>query len=200
MAKEARMAGLVEAAVAEFLEVGYEAASMERIARRAGVTKGGLYHHFSGKDALFLFANQALAEPVTRLLSDAQRAPSPSEGLGRYIERTLGFWAKRPRQMEFFLLTMTKLGQLPQARQAYALAYRETLGVLTGLYRRGLEVGELSGLTAEEVALGLVAALDGALGMMLVDPKRTASSMAASLRRLFVEGYRGRRMVGPKRR
>jgi AcrR family transcriptional regulator len=194
------MAALVEAAVAEFLEAGYQGASMERIARRAGVTKGGLYHHFPGKDALFLYANQALAEPIARLLSDAQRAPSPSEGLGRYIERTLGFWAKRPRQMEFSLLTMTKLGQLPQARQAYALAYRETLGVLTLLYRRGLEVGELSGLTAEESALGLVAALDGALGMMLVDPKRTASTLAASLRGLFVERFQVRRKLGLQRR
>ena len=41
-----RKAGIVEAALAEFLDKGYENSSMDSIARRAGLSKGGLYHHF----------------------------------------------------------------------------------------------------------------------------------------------------------
>ncbi|MBB3036742.1 TetR/AcrR family transcriptional regulator [Hoyosella altamirensis] len=36
-----------------FAERGYAHVSLNEIATAAGVTKGGLYHHFSGKDALF---------------------------------------------------------------------------------------------------------------------------------------------------
>jgi AcrR family transcriptional regulator len=36
-----------------FLEAGYEGARLREVARRAGVTTGSLYHHFSGKDELF---------------------------------------------------------------------------------------------------------------------------------------------------
>lgn len=36
-----------------FVEDGYEGASMDRIAREAGVSKGTLYNYFANKDALF---------------------------------------------------------------------------------------------------------------------------------------------------
>jgi AcrR family transcriptional regulator len=45
---------IVRAALDEFAEVGYEAASMGRIARAAGVTRSVLYDHFPSKHALFV--------------------------------------------------------------------------------------------------------------------------------------------------
>jgi TetR/AcrR family transcriptional repressor of mexJK operon len=44
---------IVAAAAGVFLENGYGAASMDEIARRAGVSKATVYAHFKGKDALF---------------------------------------------------------------------------------------------------------------------------------------------------
>ena len=46
------MAALVTAAAAEFADVGYEAATMSAIARRAGAPIGSLYQFFSNKEAL----------------------------------------------------------------------------------------------------------------------------------------------------
>ncbi len=45
---------IVSAALAEFAERGYEAASVGRIATAAGVTRTVLYDHFSSKHALFV--------------------------------------------------------------------------------------------------------------------------------------------------
>lgn len=45
--------GLVRAAHALFTEHGYAATSTEQLVSRAGVTRGALYHHFDGKQALF---------------------------------------------------------------------------------------------------------------------------------------------------
>jgi TetR/AcrR family transcriptional regulator, mexJK operon transcriptional repressor len=45
---------LREAAVAVFLESGYDGATMEEIARAAGITKRTLYARFPGKRAVFL--------------------------------------------------------------------------------------------------------------------------------------------------
>jgi len=42
-----------EAAYELFLEQGYSAASMRRIAERAGLALGGIYNHFSGKEEIF---------------------------------------------------------------------------------------------------------------------------------------------------
>lgn len=44
---------LVAIARERFAEQGYAATAMDDIVQRAGVAKGALYHHFSGKDALF---------------------------------------------------------------------------------------------------------------------------------------------------
>ncbi|QVK20778.1 TetR/AcrR family transcriptional regulator [Mycoplasmatota bacterium] len=45
---------LVEAAMAEFVERGYEKASTISIVKRAGISKGLLFHHFGNKEKLFI--------------------------------------------------------------------------------------------------------------------------------------------------
>lgn len=44
---------LVDIALEQFTEHGYAATSLDTIVSKARVTKGALYHHFSGKQALF---------------------------------------------------------------------------------------------------------------------------------------------------
>ena len=44
---------ILEAGRKEFLEYGYEGASLRRIAREASVTTGAIYGYFPGKEALF---------------------------------------------------------------------------------------------------------------------------------------------------
>lgn len=44
---------ILEAARSEFLEKGYQGASLREIAKRAGVTTGALYGYFAGKSKLF---------------------------------------------------------------------------------------------------------------------------------------------------
>lgn len=48
-----KRAAIIEAAVAEFRQSGYEATSMDRIAASAGVSKRTVYNHFPSKDLLF---------------------------------------------------------------------------------------------------------------------------------------------------
>ena len=49
-----RINTIIEAAINEFVEKDYENTSMESIAMRAGLTKGGLYYHFKSKDDIKL--------------------------------------------------------------------------------------------------------------------------------------------------
>ena len=47
-----KRAAILEGAIAEFLALGFDGASMDRIAARAGVSKQTIYTHFSSKDGL----------------------------------------------------------------------------------------------------------------------------------------------------
>ncbi len=44
---------IFKSAIEIFLEVGYQEASMRKIAARAGITAGAIYKHFSGKEEMF---------------------------------------------------------------------------------------------------------------------------------------------------
>lgn len=46
------MAAILQAAACLFMEKGYHSASMQDVAKAAGLTKGGLYHHFPSKEAI----------------------------------------------------------------------------------------------------------------------------------------------------
>ncbi len=46
-------AAVLEAAYELFLEQGYAATSMRQIAARSGLALGGIYNHFTGKEAIF---------------------------------------------------------------------------------------------------------------------------------------------------
>ncbi len=46
-------AQLVAVATRLFAERGYDGTAIEAVIARSGVSRGGLYHHFAGKDALF---------------------------------------------------------------------------------------------------------------------------------------------------
>lgn len=67
----AKQRAILAAATATFLEIGYDAASMDRIAQRAGVSKITIYKHFASKEALFseiaLRKCDHILEPLHRL-------------------------------------------------------------------------------------------------------------------------------------
>ncbi|MGN6721129.1 MAG: TetR/AcrR family transcriptional regulator [Marmoricola sp.] len=60
---------LVDIASEQFTEHGYAATSLDTIVSKARVTKGALYHHFSGKQALF----EAVFEKIEADAANAMR-------------------------------------------------------------------------------------------------------------------------------
>lgn len=77
---EATRDALVDSAVALFTERGYAGTSLDEIAARSRVTKGALYHHFTGKQALFQAAFDAVETGVKeRVLASVSAGGSPWE-------------------------------------------------------------------------------------------------------------------------
>jgi AcrR family transcriptional regulator len=82
---------LVDSAVELFTKRGYAATSLDEVAKRARVTKGALYHHFSGKQALFEAAFDAVESRVMTRLAEIVVGPGdPWEramnGIQQYIK------------------------------------------------------------------------------------------------------------------
>ncbi|PZW46731.1 TetR family transcriptional regulator [Humitalea rosea] len=131
---------VLEAANVVFNAGGPEA-SLEAVARQAGVGIGTLYRHFPTRQALFEAVYrrevQNLAELAEQLLADRSAALSPVEALRRWMRSNVAFIA-------------TKKGMSAALTQA-ALAPPELMAnsvdrltqALGGLMARAIEAGEI---------------------------------------------------------
>jgi AcrR family transcriptional regulator len=85
---------LISVARELFTERGYAATSIEEIIQRAGVARGALYHHFSGKDALFRAVYDAVqADAVSGVMAAALAMQEPwaavRAGLSAFLDACL---------------------------------------------------------------------------------------------------------------
>lgn len=88
---------LVEVAEQLFTEHGYTATSLDAIVAGADVTKGALYHHFSGKQAVFEAAFEQVEQRATAGITEA------TEGHGDP-------WAKAQAGLRAFLTAVQEPG------------------------------------------------------------------------------------------
>jgi AcrR family transcriptional regulator len=72
---ESTREALVDSAVELFTKRGYAGTSLDEVARRARVTKGALYHHFTGKQALFEAAFDSVETKAMRRLDEIVSGP-----------------------------------------------------------------------------------------------------------------------------
>jgi AcrR family transcriptional regulator len=91
---EATRGELVAAARQLFTERGYAGTSIEDIVERAGVARGALYHHFSGKDALFaavyeLVQAEVAAAVVAAALAEDDPGQAVHTGLSAFLDACL---------------------------------------------------------------------------------------------------------------
>jgi len=54
LSKEKRRKQIKEIALKLFVDKGYSKITMEEIVQAVGISKGGMYHHFSNKEEIFL--------------------------------------------------------------------------------------------------------------------------------------------------
>ena len=100
--KTASHARVLEAARKEFLEYGYENASMRRIGARADMTAAGLYRHCRDKEDLF----RELVGPAVRRIDEwLDTAPAETVSLDNMM-RSLVY----PRMEQYRLLLMSARG------------------------------------------------------------------------------------------
>jgi AcrR family transcriptional regulator len=78
----ATRAHLIEVATHLFAEHGYDGTSIEAVLADSGVSRGSLYHHFAGKEALFLAVMEEVGARVGQQGEDVMRdAPDPIAAL-----------------------------------------------------------------------------------------------------------------------
>ncbi len=184
--RDKRIADIINAAVWEFVEKGYETASMESISERAGLTKGGLYHYFSGKDDVLLAANASYMEPVYNFMLQARRKKSPCTGLRFYIRSYLKHWASHQREITFTLLSLTKMLTRTDLWPSIELYTEQMIAFYQSLLEQGVSQGELRPHDTRGRALAMMASLDGITAYMIM-ARLSAQRCAVHLEHVFID-------------
>ena len=186
--KEKRIDDIVNAAVEEFLEKGYDGTSMDAIARRAGISKGGLYHHFDSKEQILFVANEKLSGPVYGFMEAARQNPDAVEGLRAYITSYVHHWDSHQKELNFFFLTMTKALACRDMWPVFTGYFdRGLCGFLSELFERGIREGHLRPHDAGAAATALLSALDGVLIYLVTNPALTPDEVIRRFEETFIK-------------
>ena len=135
---------ILEAAFRVFGTRGVHQATLDDVARAAGITKGTIYLYFPSKAALF---SAMLKARVNTLLPpmeapDGRPAPNTRRQFLSLAQRLYRFF----QSPAFLAMYRTMVGEAPQFPEAAALLYRE--GILPAnrrlaeVIRRGISAGE----------------------------------------------------------
>ncbi|MFZ2174398.1 MAG: TetR family transcriptional regulator [Rhodococcus sp. (in: high G+C Gram-positive bacteria)] len=156
---EATRNALVAAARRLFVEKGYHATSTEEIVIAAEVgTRGALYHHFEGKQALFRAVFELVEED---LLSAAPRPAESTDALTLLREGLIGFLhaSVTPEVQRIILIDGPAVLGWQEWR---ALEERYGLGTIRSLLELAMSAGSLRKQPIDALAHILLAAIDEA--------------------------------------
>jgi AcrR family transcriptional regulator len=162
---------ILDVAQDAFARYGYDATGVAEICRRAGVTKGGFYHHFPSKQDVFLEMLERWLEGLDRQL-EAMRA-----GGGTVPEELQAMTAMVPvvfqeagGRLPLFLEFLTKAGHSPVVWQATVAPFRRYHAFFADMIRGGVKEGSLGDVAPDVASNLLLAFAVGLLALGLLDP------------------------------
>lgn len=145
---------ILDGARALFREVGYERASVDAIAARAGVSKATIYNHFRSKEALFLSTLGAETAKVREKFLDLLEAPTGD------IEKDLRLIADQfirlaisPNNVRRHRMVVAEADRFPElGRALYECSDTVAKGRLARFFDRAAELGMLEITTPDDAA------------------------------------------------
>jgi AcrR family transcriptional regulator len=188
---EATRAALIATARALFADRGYAAVGTEEIVRATGVTRGALYHHFSGKRELFRAVYEAVERQlVERIAASAMSsAGDPLQALQAGAEAFLDA-CEDPAVQRIALVDAPSVLGWEQWR---AIGLQYGFGLVQGTVQAAMDAGLIDPQPVRPLAHLLLGAIDE--GAMLVaradDGGETRRQVGASMAR-FLEALRPR--------
>ena len=159
--REAKRLHLLKVAAAEFAQSGFDDASMDDIAERAGIAKGSIYNYSGKKDHLFSDCLQLFCDELHQVLDEVARTsaelPLSQEGcLNRVALISQLLTDLTQRRPDFVTLYFSALfGAHPRGRDLVILSAREVISALEQLFLTGQDIG----LVRDDMPADLIASL-----------------------------------------
>ncbi|MFD6948563.1 TetR family transcriptional regulator [Nocardiopsis sp. TSRI0078] len=189
--EEARRAQIIAAAIEAIAEVGYPNASLARIARTAGISKGVISYHFAGKDELMdQVVTNVYTEISETVLPGILEQASAADMLRAHVRGVAEYALANQRRMATLAQIFTH-ARKEDGSPRYGAAEADALyEALEGLYRSGQESGEFRGFDVRVMAVTQQSAIDAMFAYWDAHPGHDLLAHARELGELLVRATR----------
>jgi AcrR family transcriptional regulator len=189
--KAATRARLLDAAARVYAERGFAGATLDDVAKEAGLTKGAVYGHFGSKDNLLValmeeYLAAEIAEQVALFDRDETTWKRPLVGSDRFIAEL----DESPDTFRLLVEFWLAAGRDEQLRERFAVGIEALREMFAGFCREssddaGLELTDEAANHFANVSLGLSIGL----GMIrVVDRERISPALLGTALSVFIRG------------
>ncbi len=166
---------LLKAALSVFSQKGYTAATLEDVAKEAGVTRGAIYWHFGSKAELYTALLEEYSARGSEIVqAAAEEGGSMVEILHRIFVRLLTAVENDPALRAVMEINLFKTEYSPELSDTLSKQVENGRILLAGIsqaMQQGIAAGELrSDMEAEDLARAFIAFQNGILHLWLIDP------------------------------
>lgn len=175
---------ILEGAMQEFAERGFDGARIDQIALRAGVNKNLLYHHYGNKDGLFTALLEHMYQRIRERQQDLElRDKDPIEAIRKLVVFTGRIWVQYPEFLRLIQSENLNGGRHVVASGKISPMYEPLLETLRELLERGRNAKQfrddvdpvdlyisISGLTAHYISNRHT--FEAIFGQTLMSPQR----------------------------
>ena len=192
--RPAKTGVILRAAAQVFAQQGYQAATIDAIAERAGIGKGTVYEYFRNKQELFFAIFDEYIASIERLAQESLDLPSAAAAaqIRQAIHTVLAMSAEQrdlfPLVFEFWSASAS-----PDRQTRVAALFRDCYAkfrtLIAGQIRKGQQEGEFDRTAdASRIAAVLVGALDGLFLQAWFDPELDPVSMGDDFVAILLRG------------
>lgn len=133
---------ILDGALVEFSEKGFDGARIDEIAMRAGVNKNLLYHHYGSKDGLFTALLERTYDTIRRRQNDLRlRGMDPVEGMRKLVIFTGRIWVQFPEFLRLLQSENLNGGRHVRASEKIQRMYNPLVDTIGELLERGTRAG-----------------------------------------------------------
>ncbi len=174
--KAERPQEILEAAFTEFSRNGYAMTTLDRIAERAGVTKGTIYVYFENKEHLFVSMVREVTKATLETVHDMfeTHESSAADLLRAQFSFIYQNIVEDRRRREVVRMLIAEASRFPElADRYYEEILRPCLELLRQAIQRGMDRGEIrksSIIDCPQVVIAPIALVD--LWMMMFDDRQ----------------------------
>uniref|UniRef100_A9AAS5 Transcriptional regulator, TetR family n=1 Tax=Methanococcus maripaludis (strain C6 / ATCC BAA-1332) TaxID=444158 RepID=A9AAS5_METM6 len=164
---------IVQNAAKLFLTKGYNQTSLNEIAEKSGITKGGIYHHFKDKNELFVEMAEAFKSKFMTLVSKMEQESSLENLLKNYFENSEVLMQEIADYLEFSMDDIKYFSEFQSRFTLDAIQYGPkdidftmNTKMMYSILKKKIELAKKNGeiledIDSKELSLEIIAIIEG---------------------------------------